>query len=62
MELGGNFSQPGRSNQPNMERTENQHEAYFRPSRRRGNSVREIPENPAWKPKSSNLLGGIPVN
>jgi len=62
MELGGNFSEQGRRNQPNMGRTENQHEACFRPSRHRGNSIREIPENPAGKPNCSNLLGGIPAN
>ena len=53
MELGGNFSQPGRRNQPNMGTTENQHEACFRPSRCQGNSVREIPENPAGKPTAA---------
>ena len=62
MELGGNLSLPGRRNQPHMGRTEDQHEACLRPSRCRGNSVRETPENPVGKPNSSNLLDGIPAN
>jgi len=57
MELGGNLPKPGRWNQPDLGRTKDQHEARLGPGRRRGNSVREIPEDPAGKLDRGHLLG-----
>jgi len=57
MELGGNLPKPGRGNQPDLGRTKDQHEARLQPGRHRGNSVREIPEDPAGKLDSGHLLG-----
>jgi len=62
MELDGNLPKPERWNQPDLERTKDQHEARLQPGRCRGNSVREIPEDPAGKSDSSHLLGRISVN
>jgi len=62
MELGGNHPKPGRWNQPDLGRTKDQHEARLRPGRHRGNSVREIPEDPAGKSDSGHLLGRISAN